>query len=165
VIPATLVERLRGIVRVPVNDGAGLLDGKDFFERSFPTSNLAHEAADLITQLRAERDAAAREASTLRQVVYDMTEGISAAAAARDVDDAVNAAAREMRERCAGWHDAQATICRDVAKANQGNEVGPVFHALVVDHEVAADAIRALPDDSSVVATECITHAEKCRNE
>jgi hypothetical protein len=63
-------------------------------------------------------------------------------------------AAREMRERCAGWHDAQATICRDVAKANQGNEVGSVFHALVVDHEVAADAIRALPDTSSAIATE-----------
>jgi hypothetical protein len=75
----------------------------------------AGKTADLITQLRAERDAAARD----------------------------------MRERCAGWHDAQATICRDVAKANQGNEVGPVFHALVVDHEVAADAIRALPDDSA----------------
>ncbi len=50
---ATLVERLRGIVRVPVNDGAGLLDGKDFFERSSPTSNLACEAATEIERLNA----------------------------------------------------------------------------------------------------------------
>jgi len=49
--PNTLVERLRGIVRIPVNDGAGLLDGKDFFERSFPTSPLAREAADEIERL------------------------------------------------------------------------------------------------------------------
>jgi hypothetical protein len=72
----------------------------------------AEMAADEITKLRAEREAAARD----------------------------------MQERCAGWHDAQATICRDLAKANQGNEVGIVFHALVVDHEVAANVIRALPD-------------------
>jgi hypothetical protein len=51
VTPNTLTERLRGIVRVPVNDGAGLLDGKDFFERSFPTSKLALEAADRIERL------------------------------------------------------------------------------------------------------------------
>lgn len=51
--PNTLIERLRGIVRIPVNDGAGLLDGKDFFERSFPTSNLAREAADEIERLTA----------------------------------------------------------------------------------------------------------------
>ncbi len=48
-----IVDRLRGKVRVPVNDGAGLLDGKDFFERTFPTSNLAREAADEIERLRA----------------------------------------------------------------------------------------------------------------
>lgn len=47
-----IVERLRGKVRVPVNDGAGLLDGKDFFERSFPTSKAAMEAADEIERLR-----------------------------------------------------------------------------------------------------------------
>ena len=57
--PNTLTERLRGLIRVPVNDGAGLLDGKDFFERSFPTSNLAREAADRIEAL----DAALRGAT------------------------------------------------------------------------------------------------------
>ncbi|MDB5552800.1 MAG: hypothetical protein JWL86_2784, partial [Rhizobium sp.] len=50
--PNTLTERLRGIVRVPVIDGAGLLVGKDFFERTFPTSNLAREAADEIDRLQ-----------------------------------------------------------------------------------------------------------------
>ena len=47
-----IVERLRGKVRVPVNDGAGLLDGRDFFERTFPTSKAAMEAADEIERLR-----------------------------------------------------------------------------------------------------------------
>jgi len=47
-----IVERLRGKVRVPVNDGAGLLDGKDFFERTFPASKAAMEAADEIERLR-----------------------------------------------------------------------------------------------------------------
>lgn len=51
-IELDLVERLRGKVRVPVNDGAGLLDGKDFFERTFPTSRAAMEAADEIERLR-----------------------------------------------------------------------------------------------------------------
>jgi hypothetical protein len=53
-----IVERLRGKVRVPVNDGAGLLDGKDFFERSFPTSKSAMEAADEIERLRTQLEAA-----------------------------------------------------------------------------------------------------------
>lgn len=56
-----IVEQLRGKVRVPVNDGAGLLDGKDFFERTFPTSKAAMEAADEIDRLRAEL-ASARKA-------------------------------------------------------------------------------------------------------
>jgi hypothetical protein len=52
-IELDIVERLRGKVRVPVNDGAGLLDGKDFFERTFPTSKAAMEAAEEIDRLRA----------------------------------------------------------------------------------------------------------------
>lgn len=47
-----IVDRLRGKVRVPVNDGAGLLNGQDFFERSFPASKMAMEAADEIERLR-----------------------------------------------------------------------------------------------------------------
>jgi len=53
-IELDIIERLRGKVRVPVNDGAGLLDGKDFFERTFPTSKAAMEAADEIERLRAQ---------------------------------------------------------------------------------------------------------------
>jgi hypothetical protein len=51
--PNTLIERLRGTFRVPVKDGAGLLDGKDFFERTFPSCQLAREAADEIERLTA----------------------------------------------------------------------------------------------------------------
>lgn len=47
-----IVERLRGKVRVSVNDGAGLLDGLDYFERQFPTSKAAMEAAAEIERLR-----------------------------------------------------------------------------------------------------------------
>ena len=64
--PNTLIERLRGIIRVPVNDGAGLLDGKDFFERQFPASRIALEAADRIEVLeKALREIADRYANTL----------------------------------------------------------------------------------------------------
>jgi hypothetical protein len=51
--PNTLIERLRGLIRVPVNDGAGLLNDKDFFERQFPASKIALEAADRIEALEA----------------------------------------------------------------------------------------------------------------
>ncbi len=47
-----IVDRLRGKVRVPVNDGAGPLNGQDFFERTFPASKTAMEAADEIERLR-----------------------------------------------------------------------------------------------------------------
>lgn len=50
---ADIVERLRGKVVIPITDGLGPVDGqKDFFERTFPTSNLAMEAADYIEKLR-----------------------------------------------------------------------------------------------------------------
>jgi hypothetical protein len=47
-----LVDRLRGIYAVPVNDGAGLLNGKDTFTRSFPMPPICKEAADEIERLR-----------------------------------------------------------------------------------------------------------------
>jgi hypothetical protein len=50
-----LVDRLRGIYRIPVNDGAGKLGGKDYFERKFDASNLPAihaEAANEIERLR-----------------------------------------------------------------------------------------------------------------
>jgi hypothetical protein len=117
-----IVERLRN--HVNHRNGPSLLNG---------AWQMMLDAADEIISLRAERDFAKDDARKGYREVNNLR-------FERD------AAARDMRERCAGWHDAEATICRDVAKANQGNEVGPVFHALVVDHEVAADAIRALPD-------------------
>lgn len=46
-----LVDRLRGIYIVPVNDGAGLLDGKDTFENRFPVAPIQHEAAARIEEL------------------------------------------------------------------------------------------------------------------
>lgn len=46
-----LVNRLRGVYVIPVNDGAGLLDGKDTFTRQFPTVPIQLEAADRIEEL------------------------------------------------------------------------------------------------------------------
>lgn len=43
-----LTDRLRGIYTLPVNDGAGLLDGKDTFTREFPAAPIQREAADAI---------------------------------------------------------------------------------------------------------------------
>lgn len=54
---ADIVDRLRGKVVIPVTDGMGAVGGSegdnaDFFERSFPTSNNAMEAAAYIEKLR-----------------------------------------------------------------------------------------------------------------
>lgn len=46
-----LTDRLRGIYVLPVNDGAGLLDGKDTFTRNFETPPIQHEAAGVIEAL------------------------------------------------------------------------------------------------------------------
>jgi hypothetical protein len=43
-----LVDRLRGIYTVPVNDGCGLLNGKDTFTNVFPVPPINHEAAEEI---------------------------------------------------------------------------------------------------------------------
>lgn len=55
-----LVERLRGKYRVPITDGLGPAGGEepdngDFFVRSFPSSPLALEAAERISELEVER--------------------------------------------------------------------------------------------------------------
>ncbi len=49
----TLVDRLRGVYTIPVNDGCGLLDGKDTFTRTFQTPPIQHEAAREIESLNA----------------------------------------------------------------------------------------------------------------
>lgn len=46
-----LLDRLRGIYTIPVNDGAGLLNGKDTFTRRFPALPINLEAADRIERL------------------------------------------------------------------------------------------------------------------
>ena len=46
-----LTDRLRGIYIIPVNDGAGLLYGKDTFTRHFETAPIQHEAAQVIDDL------------------------------------------------------------------------------------------------------------------
>lgn len=48
-----LVDRLRGKYHIPVNDGAGPLNGSMTFSREFPTPPIQKEAADLIEQLLA----------------------------------------------------------------------------------------------------------------
>jgi hypothetical protein len=56
-----LTDRLRGIYRIPVNDGAGPLNGSMVFERRFETPRIHHEAADTIDRLTRELAAQAAE--------------------------------------------------------------------------------------------------------
>jgi hypothetical protein len=58
-----LQDRLRGIYTLAVNDGAGLLNGKDTFTRKFPTPPIQKEAADALDRLEA-RIAELEEAAT-----------------------------------------------------------------------------------------------------
>jgi hypothetical protein len=60
-----LIDRLRGIYTVQVNDGAGLLDGKDTFTRTFDVPPINIEAVNELTTLRqqlADMTAAKEEA-------------------------------------------------------------------------------------------------------
>lgn len=47
-----LVDRLRGQYHLPVNDGAGPLNGSMTFSREYPTAPIQKEAADLIERMR-----------------------------------------------------------------------------------------------------------------
>jgi len=49
-----LVNRLRGIYTMPINDGGGPIDGKDTFSRTFETAPIQHEAANRIEELEKE---------------------------------------------------------------------------------------------------------------
>lgn len=82
-IELDIVERLRGKVRIPVNDGAGLLDGKDFFERTFPTSKAAMEAADEIERLRHALQATQGQ---IMNAKIDLQTGQTKAAALKTLD-------------------------------------------------------------------------------
>ena len=57
---AGLIERLNGRYTIPVNDGAGLLDGKDTFSRTFTVPSIQLEAAAAL-QRQAEELAEARK--------------------------------------------------------------------------------------------------------
>jgi hypothetical protein len=46
-----LVRRLRGIYVIPVDDGGGLLHGKDTYTRTFETAPIQHEAAAMLESL------------------------------------------------------------------------------------------------------------------
>lgn len=48
----TLVERLRGVYTIPINDGAGRLNGSYEMTRTFETPPIQHEAAAEIERLR-----------------------------------------------------------------------------------------------------------------
>ena len=55
--PRTICERLRGIYNIPVNDGAGPLNGSNIFTREFPDRPpIQIAAADHIEELRKIRD-------------------------------------------------------------------------------------------------------------
>lgn len=47
-IEPTLLDRLRGFYNVPVNDGAGLLEGKNVYTRQFEVPPIQLEAANAI---------------------------------------------------------------------------------------------------------------------
>ena len=47
----SFLARLRGRYVIPIRDGAGLLDGKSEFDRSFPVPPIAAAAADVISVL------------------------------------------------------------------------------------------------------------------
>lgn len=83
---STLVDRLRGVYTVPVNDGAGLLNGKDTFTRAFEVAPIQKEAADEIERLRSriaklesERDSLRDRDCALAHVVLEscVTPGVS----------------------------------------------------------------------------------------
>lgn len=81
---SSLPERLRGIYRLGVNDGAGPLNGSTEFTRQFETPPVQHEAAALIERLAAH----------ILKLVEVIHEFAPAAAASVEVMEA-----RELAER------------------------------------------------------------------
>lgn len=59
-----LVDRLRGIYHLPVNDGAGPLNGSMTFTREFPVPPIHKEAAAEIERLQAQLDDAEMSLAT-----------------------------------------------------------------------------------------------------
>jgi len=50
--PSTICDRLRGLYRIPINDGLGPIDGKMTFDRQHETPPIQHAAAELIEELQ-----------------------------------------------------------------------------------------------------------------
>lgn len=69
-----LRNRLRGVYTVPVNDGAGLLDGKNTFTRTFATPPIQKEAAELIKDLWQENNTIVEEYKLLTENLASMQE-------------------------------------------------------------------------------------------
>ncbi len=72
--PATICNRLRGQYNIPVNDGAGPLNGSMVFSRSFQTTPIQNAAADLIDQLQATVAEQAQKIERMRALVEDAYE-------------------------------------------------------------------------------------------
>lgn len=64
-----LVDRLEGNYHLPVNDGAGPLNGSMTFSRTFPVPPIHKEAAAEIRKMRAEIAAAATQNERLREAL------------------------------------------------------------------------------------------------
>lgn len=63
-----MVDRLRGIYRQKINDGDGLLNGKDYWESRFAVGALSLDAADRIESLKAELAEARKDSARLDYV-------------------------------------------------------------------------------------------------
>lgn len=80
---ATLVDRLRGIYRVPINDGMGATggglepDNPDKFVRQFQTPPIQLEAADTIAAQKAEIERGRLVKRQLSNMIYNLDQGIN----------------------------------------------------------------------------------------
>jgi len=67
----SLLDRLHGIYTIPVNDGAGPLNGKNAFTRRFPLLPINLIAADEIERLRGDRDRMRTAGRKLMRILDD----------------------------------------------------------------------------------------------
>ena len=131
-----LVARLEGHYSIPVNDGAGLLDGKATFDRDFDTPPIQHEAAAALRELAEERDAAneasAKAALELEHLDADCVDlilerdGIKhsrvcrnnvASPAMADIDPCLRCQRDEARDACYRWSVKASNAINDAAEA------------------------------------------------
>jgi hypothetical protein len=84
-----LIDRLRGQYHLPVNDGAGPLNGSMTFSREFPTPPIQKEAAVEIEKLRAALSATVGQ---MMNAQIDLSTGKTKAAVANALGVAIKAA-------------------------------------------------------------------------